>query len=398
MKTSSARILVVEDELIAAYDLAEILEQMSYEIVAIADTATEAIEIIAQEKPDLVLMDIELRGGLRGTDVAAMLKDQRIPVVYLTAFSDEETLRVAAETSPYGYLNKPPRVADLRTTLSVALAKHRQEQQTLVRVPQAEASSASRHPNLIARLCRALDQQEFELFYQPQFDLHTGSIIGAEALIRWPQIDGSWISPADFIPAAEATGLIVPLGDWVIYTACTQARRWSNLPRVAINLSVVQLQQPNFTQRIAKILKDTRLSPESLEIEVTESLLLEGNDQTIQILHQLREMGVHTAVDDFGAGYSSLRYLQNLTFSSLKIDRCFVRSIHQCPSNQAIVTAITQLATSLDLKMVAEGIETPEEATYLKHQGCLVGQGYLFSKPLSADSFAELLNYARAAL
>ena len=245
-------------------------------------------------------------------------------------------------------------------------------------------------------LHQALERKEFQVYYQPKVHLRTGEIEGAEALVRWYHPERGAISPAEFIPLAERTGFIVPLGEWILRTACTQAQVWqtAGLPpiRIAVNLSGHQFSQPHLGQQIIEILQETGLDPRYLELELTESTVMQNPETAIATLSQLKALGIQISIDDFGTGYSSLSYLGQLPFDILKIDRSFVCSLTQDEKNAAITTAILQLARSLNLKVVAEGVETEDELAFFYGHDCDEIQGYWFSPPLSAPAFEEVLS------
>jgi diguanylate cyclase (GGDEF)-like protein len=245
-------------------------------------------------------------------------------------------------------------------------------------------------------LHQALERKEFQVYYQPKVHLRTGEIEGAEALVRWYHPERGAISPAEFIPLAERTGFIVPLGEWILRTACTQAQVWqtAGLPpiRIAVNLSGHQFSQPHLGQQIVEILQETGLDPRYLELELTESTVMQNPETAIATLSQLKALGIQISIDDFGTGYSSLSYLGQLPFDILKIDRSFVCSLTQDEKNAAITTAILQLARSLNLKVVAEGVETEDELAFFYGHDCDEIQGYWFSPPLSAPAFEEVLS------
>ncbi len=251
---------------------------------------------------------------------------------------------------------------------------------------------------LESKLRYALQRNELQLYYQPRVDTNTGRIVSVEALLRWQNPELGLISPTKFIPIAEANGSIVPIGEWVLRTACTQNRLWqesvSQSLRVAVNLSARQLAQPNLVERIASILKETQLNPAYLELEVTESLMMENLEQSISVLEELRELGVKLALDDFGTGYSSLNYLRRFPLHTLKIDRSFVRDVVSNSHNGAVTNAIITLAKSLDLNITAEGVETQEQCEYVKAQGCHEIQGYYFSPPIPTLAMTALLKKA----
>ncbi len=241
----------------------------------------------------------------------------------------------------------------------------------------------------------ALEQDQFELHYQPQVDLRTGKIIGVEALIRWNHPEYGMIAPSRFIALAEETGLIVPIGAWVIRTACAQNKAWQRAGhdslKIAVNLSALQFTQHDLVELIALALAETKLDPQYLEIELTESMVMADVDRAIEILRKLNELGVQISIDDFGTGYSSLSYLKRFPIDVLKVDQSFVRDITVDPDDAAIVASIISLAHSLRLQVIAEGVETAEQLDYLQGNDCDVMQGYHFSRPLPAEQLAQML-------
>lgn len=240
----------------------------------------------------------------------------------------------------------------------------------------------------------ALENNEFILYYQPKIDLQSGKITSAEALVRWQHPAWGMILPARFIPVAEACGLIVPLGRWVLLQACSQAKRWENggysLDSVAVNISSLEFRRKDFVDSVAKALADSGLEPNKLQLEITESVLMRDAQASAAILQQLKILGVQLAVDDFGTGYSSLSYLNQFPIDVLKIDRSFVQDIHN--SNGIIVSAVIAMGNSLNQRVIAEGIEEASQLEFLRHNHCSEGQGFLFSHPVSAESFAGLLH------
>ncbi len=244
-------------------------------------------------------------------------------------------------------------------------------------------------------LRNAIERDEFILHYQPQVDLKSGRIVGAEALIRWQHPDMGMVQPARFISLAEETGLIVPIGEWVIHTACRQAKTWHNAGlgqlRIAVNLSARQFYQHDLVKTVAAALQNSALAAKYLEIELTESLVMTDVERAIAILRDLKTLGVHISIDDFGTGYSSLSYLKRFPIDVLKIDQSFVRDITDDADDAAIVTSIISLAHSLRLKVIAEGVETAEQLAYLREHDCDQIQGYYFSKPLPLDALGLLL-------
>ena len=249
---------------------------------------------------------------------------------------------------------------------------------------------------LEASLRQAIEKEELQVHYQPRISLTTGEITGVEALLRWYSPDKGIISPGKFIPIAEETGLIIPIGEWVLSTACRQGKTWHSLRKtqpllMAVNLSSRQFSQPELRQSLVNILLDSGLDPQYLELELTESILVENISVARSKLNALKMLGIKIAIDDFGTGYSSLSYLQQFPFDILKIDRCFIRNIQQNMKNAAITKAILQMARSLDFKVIAEGVEMEEELNFLRQNNCDEVQGFLFSRPLPASEFEELL-------
>jgi EAL domain-containing protein (putative c-di-GMP-specific phosphodiesterase class I) len=246
-----------------------------------------------------------------------------------------------------------------------------------------------------SRLKRAFERDELLVHYQPKYNIVTGAVIGAEALVRWELPDRGIVFPADFIPIAEETNLIVEIGEWVLDRVCEDFRYWqrsvSSQGRVSVNLSLKQLRQRNFIQRIGGILRSYEVSPTSLELEITETTLMENPERTIKLLDELYALGLHLAIDDFGTGYSSLSALQQFPISTLKIDQSFIRNIATNPDDETIVGTIIQMGNSLKMDVVAEGVETEEQLSRLQNMNCTYVQGMLFGQPMSSDNYLELL-------
>ncbi len=246
-------------------------------------------------------------------------------------------------------------------------------------------------------LRRAIERQEFILNYQPIVALETGIITGFEALVRWISPELGFVSPGKFIPLAEDTGLIIPLGEWVLREACRQLNEWqthnvTDIPlTMSVNLSVKQFSQPNLIEVIDQVLAQTQLPAHCLKLEITESAIMENSDSAAKILDQLRARQIHLSIDDFGTGYSSLSYLHRFPVNTLKVDRSFVCRLDAADDNVAIVQAIVTLAQTMGMDVVAEGIETTEQQLQLKALGCEYGQGYLFCKPVDAETVREML-------
>ena len=255
--------------------------------------------------------------------------------------------------------------------------------------PGLEQRALEQH-NLEVGLRRALLLQEFQLFYQPQIDMHNRKIVGCEALLRWQKSGKDWISPAQFIPLAESMGEIHTIGKWVLQTACHDAARWPANIRVAINVSPLQFEDGSLIHHIQRALHMSGLDPQRLELEITEGLLIRNIEKTLEQLWHIQNMGVTIAMDDFGTGFSSLNYLNSFPFSKIKIDQSFIRSL-QTEKSRALVQAILSLGQALNMDTLAEGVETEEQLDYLAHNGCNAVQGYLISKPVPVEKILELL-------
>lgn len=245
-------------------------------------------------------------------------------------------------------------------------------------------------------LRNALDNNELRAFYQPKISLKTGKIVGMEALMRWEHPAYGIIPPNDFIPTAERTGLIAPMTEWIMLQACTDARKWieagfGNDLRVAINLSTIHFRRQSVIGNITAALEKSGIDPNNVEIEITEGLLLHEDEIVNSTFAWLRDIGLHIAVDDFGVGYSSLSYLQRFTIDCLKLDTSFIRHVHERKVDAAISRGVIDLAHSLDIEVVAEGIEIEAHRQCLTEFGCDIGQGYYWSKPLSAENFTKML-------
>jgi len=249
--------------------------------------------------------------------------------------------------------------------------------------------------SLESRLRRALERDELQVYYQPQLDIASGRLVGAEALVRWFDPDVGMIMPDRFIYIAEESGMIVPLGDYVLRSACLQAKTWTDAGfpalRLAVNLSPRQFAHPDLVGQILGVLEETGFDPNYLELELTESALMAEPEEAAVLLSQLKRMGVRLAIDDFGTGYSSLSYLRRFPLHTLKIDKSFVRDIPHHQDDMEIATAIIQLGHILGFTVLAEGVETEAQLAFLRERGCDLYQGYLFSKPVPAAEFERLL-------
>ena len=374
---------------------------------------------------DLVLEEVSqrLRNRLRGGDLVARFNGDEF-VVVLSKIAASRDATVVAEQL-LAELGKPYPSAGQEHHLgaSIGISVFPDDAQTgeqLVRngdLAMSAAKAAGRgrysfydasiHSEVLARsalerdLRSALRNRELVLFYQPQIDMQSGRVVGAEALVRWNHPQRGMIPPADFIGFAEQSSLIEELGEYVMRMACTQYRAWECAgvapPRVSVNVTSREIRRPGFVEKVETVLRETGLRPYCLELEITEGLLMETSKGTAETLQRLNDRGFRVAIDDFGTGYSSLAYLKRLPFDVLKIDRLFVKDIGTGDRSEAIVVAIAGVAHGLGKQMVAEGVETEQQRAFLAQLGCAVGQGYLWSRPVPAAEFEKFCREAAIA-
>ena len=308
---------------------------------------------------------------------------------------------------------------ELHLTASIGIAlypEHGRDEETLLRKADMAMHSAkrlgrNRHQMFVEHMddqvqqqvqledemWRALKNNEFVLFYQPVIDLKSGEIVGAEALLRWPNPHGDWLSPKEFIPLTENCGLIVPLSEWVLSEACAQLQTWREKGlgigefTLSVNLSPRHFETPGLATMIAGVIEQAEIDPRSLNLDITEAMLMNMNESVLTNFKGLKRIGIKFTLDDFGTGYSSLGYLRNHPIDLLKIDRTFVQDLPDNADNAAIVTTIISLASSLSLTVVAKGVETDAQAAFMRQQGCHLAQGFLFSKPLPPNEFFSLV-------
>jgi diguanylate cyclase (GGDEF)-like protein len=357
-----------------------------------------------------------VRACVRGSDIVARLGADDFAVL-LTSLSSRDDATIVARkiqdsvTRPHeaasGEIYVTPSIGvavfpddgqtpdALLRSADVALHRVKEEGRGQFQFYSSEMKSGSLEGMRLEVLLRdALERREFQLYYQPQVDVEKRALIGCEALLRWIHPEHGMISPAVFIPIAEGSGLITSIGEWVLREACAEKVRWENAGLgnfpVAVNVSRRQFRGRDFEGQVASVLRDTGLSPDHLEVEITENALMEDVRQTLGTLRCLRRMGISLSIDDFGTGYSSLSVLGQFPANRLKIDQSFVRNITREPTRAAITRAVIAVASELKLDVVAEGVETPEERDFLAELGCHRMQGYLFGRPVPADEFASL--------
>ncbi|HMR32038.1 MAG TPA: EAL domain-containing protein [Geminicoccaceae bacterium] len=415
--------LLFHDRLVQAMERA----RRSHQILAVLLVDLDRFKLINDslglEKGDQVLRAVAERLGrtLRRSDTVARLGGDEFMLLVASAANAEAAGKVAQKV--LDTLRPPFNVNghELTTSASIGIAlfpHDGDDADTLIKNADTALSRAKEQGRnhfqfytndmnamaferlmLESRLRKALEQGELVLYYQPQVSLQTGRIVGVEALVRWFHPDLGMVPPAEFIPLAEETGLIVPIGEWVLRTACRDGRRWQELGfkplRVAVNLSARQFQQRDLVDVVARVLDETLLPATDLELELTESVIMRDAAESVRRLRELTALGIHLAVDDFGTGYSSLGYLRTFPIRSLKIDRSFIRDIDRDPNGAAIAQAIIALASSLSLKAIAEGVETREQLDMLRGWGCEEMQGYYFCRPVPADELLSLLRQER---
>jgi diguanylate cyclase (GGDEF)-like protein/PAS domain S-box-containing protein len=371
---------------------------------------------------DILLQQVaeRLAGTLRATDTIARLGGDEFTILVENAKSVDEITNVADKVKHAFATPFETEAGEIFTTTSVGItvyphhdynrdellknadvamyhAKQERNAWQLYR-PDMNSNSASRL-NMEVELRHALERNEFELNFQPQMRIAGGTLVGLEALIRWRSEKLGSVGPSDFIPLAEDTGLIVPIGEWILRSACAQCKAWeaagfAAVP-VSVNIAAPQFRRGNLSQLVASALSEFSLDPAWLAIEITESSIMKHEEQTIKTLLSLRELGVKLSIDDFGTGYSSLSYLKRFPVDKLKIDQSFVRDITVDPNDAAIVSAIIAMSKQLGLKTVAEGVETDEQLQFLTHLECDEYQGYLFSKPVAAEDIPNLFRARR---
>lgn len=411
------------DRLMLAMARARRNQQLMALILLGMDRFKEINDTFGRGAGDRVLQTVtaRLKDCLRDVDTIARLAGDEFTVVLEGINAVEEIVTVAHKirdslsdpvllegreiflTASIGIATYPSEVDDVEGVLKqadFAMYHAKGEGRNTYQFYRAELrSKQGDRLGLEAQLRRALQREEFVLHYQPQVELKTGRIVGAEALLRWRHPERGMIPPSAFIPLAEETGLIVPIGEWVLRTACAHNRALQDAGHapivMAINLSARQFREKNLVDVIGRSLKDTGLDPRYLELEITESMLVHQVEEVVATLGKLSQMGIQLSIDDFGTGYSSLSYLRRFPVQKLKIDQSFVRDITSNPDDAAIALAVIAMAHSLKLKVIVEGLETKEQLDYLRRHDCDEMQGYYFSRPLPPEELACLLREGR---
>ena len=382
MGNNRSRLLIVDDEVRVRDVLVEFLS-VRYDCVAVR-SAEEALELLVTSTFDVILSDINMArmSGLQMIPQSLKLAPEAV-VVMISGQRDIEFAIEAMRAGAFDYITKPFDLSEVDT------AVRRASLQANMRRAEKNGSDLA-EDRLIDKLQRAIEKDEFILHYQPQVNVQSRVVVGAEALIRWQDPEAGLLGPASFIPLAEKTGLILPLGKWVMRAACAQAERWRQAGhsgcRIAINLSPRQLQDESLIPGLEEVISETGINPRCVELELTESSIIEDRTAATEILQRIRKMGIRIAIDDFGTGYSSLGYLRNLPIDTIKLDRCFLQNATDDPDDAALVMSVVTLAHNLRLKVLAEGIETEAQFNFLRLLRCDEGQGYFFGRPSAPAS------------
>lgn len=382
----SLRLLIIDDDKLSRMHLSMLLTPESM-VVSEASSGQEGLDLLSKEHFDIILLDVRMP-GMDGFTVCDRIRSNsaqaNLPIIILTGNDDITSIEKALRAGANDFVTKPFRTTLLVHRIRHTVAGHRDQRE----LDQKAASGRA----MEATLRLAIEHEELGLVYQPKVSSINGCIQGVEALVRWDSPEYGPLSPADFIPLAEKTGLILPLGEYVLRSACKQVQAWklAGFPAIpiAVNVSGHQLGQRHFDSLVMEILAETNTAVNDIELEITESIFMGRHDHLCQMLNQLRTIGVRISLDDFGTGFSSLSLLKILPLDVLKIDRSFVMDIISSDEPNGITDAIIALGKALNLKLVAEGVETQDQLLYFKTRGCELIQGYLTGRPMSANEIA----------
>ena len=334
------------------------------------------------------------------TDIRlSLIAEKIIEAVAMPVELDGHTALVTASIGIAMYPDDGDNPTALLKAADMAMYASKQAGRNTVHFHHADMTRAANQRLLLEHGLRlAIERAELEVWYQPQYEVQTGQLIGAEALVRWRDPEKGLIPPNDFIPLAEETGLVLPIGEWVLRQTCTDAMRWLKAGlecgRLWVNVAGPQIERGDFYATVKRVLAYTGLEASRLGLEITESFLLRNADEAMEVVAKLHAAGINVAIDDFGTGYSSLAYLKHLRADKLKVDQQFVRDLPGDKDDAAITRAVIALGKSLGFRIVAEGVETEEQLEFLRNEGCEEAQGYFFSKPLPAAQFEALLKEA----
>lgn len=394
------KILVIEDEELVRENLLDLLEAEDFETIAAANGKI-GLNLAFSEVPDLILCDM-MMPEIDGYGVLTTLRQDpltaTIPFIFLTAKSAKADFRQGMDMGADDYLTKPFTRAELLSAIVNRLEKQAALKKHLLSTQPATMAFTPKMQLLEIYLHRVVKEnkfQEFDLYYQPIVDIASGKIIAAESLLRWQSPELGSVPPLEFMQLAESKGLIVPIEQWVFTRICEQIKIWQNnldLLSLTINLNVSgsQFYAPDFTENMATLLIKNKLAPERLEIELSESIIMQNPNNAIATMHKLRALGMRIAIDDFGIGYSSLTNLKELPINTLKIGRYYIHNVDTNSEKSTLTTALIQIAHNLNIRVIAEGVDTEAELDFLREYKCDAMQGFLLSRPLPA---AELENF-----
>lgn len=393
-KTMPAKILIVDDMPDNIRLLTSILSRKGFELIS-AYSGSMALETLQNFHPDLILLDVNMP-GMSGYDLCEVIKQNKftkdIPIIFISALHDIQNVVHGFALGGVDYITKPFQLEEViaRVNTHVSLHKLRKQLQTENQSLQDQIQQKFNiDRSLYDDLSKAVQNNELEIYYQPIIKIDSGKIDGFEALLRWNHPQRGRVSPADFIPIAEQTGLIHTIGAWVAQRSMFQLSRWHlDFPHVMVSINVAgnQLLDPGFVGTIKNYINLSGVPPTKIKLEITESAIITDVDRAIRQLQELKGLGVKICLDDFGIGYSSLSRVQDFPIDVIKIDRTFIQQ-----KNWTIANIIALLADSLDLEIIAEGIETSDQLVKLRAMGCDYAQGYLFSVPLSTADATNLL-------
>jgi EAL domain-containing protein (putative c-di-GMP-specific phosphodiesterase class I) len=391
---TTGKILIVDDMPDNVRLLSSILSRKGFELIS-AYSGQMALESLQNVQPDLILLDINMP-GMSGYDLCEIIKQNKltkdIPIIFISALHDIQNVVHGFALGGVDYITKPFQLEEVIARVNTHISLHQLRRQLQIENQSLQDQIQEKYNidrDLYDDLSHAIQNNELELYYQPIIKIDSGNIDGFEALLRWNHPKRGRVSPIDFIPIAEQTGLINSIGAWVAKRSMFQLSRWHlNYPHVivSINVSGHQLLDPGFVSMIKKDIDSSGVPPTQIKLEITESAIITDVDRAIKLLHDLKSVGVKICLDDFGIGYSSLSRVQDFPIDVIKIDRTFLQQ-----KNWTIANIISLLADSLNLEVIAEGIETGDQLAKLRAMGCEYGQGYLFSVPLSTVDATNLL-------
>ncbi len=374
-------------------NLRQLLLKSLAERLNLLNCSHQMIDLVAYLKTDQLVL---LLKPVETNKFVAKIAEEILESLSKPVIFNKQEIFIQAKIGISCYPNDGLQISELLTHAEVTLEHYKLDNRTSYHFYNQEIFNiVCRKIILETDFAHAIEKNEFQLYYQPQININTGKVVGIEALIRWEHPKYGIVSPGEFIPLAEESGFIIPLGEWILRTACLQlndlkAEGLSNL-NVAVNISACQLKEENFVQHTKEIIAQTNFNPEFLELELTETVFIQDTETVKQKINQLRDAGIKLSIDDFGTGYSSFKYLQEFSFSNLKIDRYFISNIDQLEKKQSIVKSIIQLAANLNINIIAEGVETKDELTWLKQNSCSFVQGYFFSRPLAIEDLKIFL-------